>query len=75
MDQNGTGSSDSGGGDQHGAGSSHKPGRITNQLQYIQKQVFKTVWKHHFAWPFHTPVDAGKLNLPVCNLHLPLAVL
>jgi len=43
---------------------SHRPGRITNQLQYIQKQVMKTVWKHQFAWPFHQPVDATKLNLP-----------
>jgi len=42
----------------------HRPGRITNQLQYIQKQVMKTVWKHQFAWPFHQPVDATKLNLP-----------
>nr|XP_053656583.1 bromodomain-containing protein 3-like isoform X2 [Cherax quadricarinatus] len=42
----------------------HRPGRITNQLQYIQKQVMKTVWKHQFAWPFHQPVDAMKLNLP-----------
>nr|XP_027211850.1 bromodomain-containing protein 3-like isoform X1 [Penaeus vannamei] len=42
----------------------HRPGRITNQLQYIQKQVMKTVWKHQFAWPFHQPVDAVKLNLP-----------
>ena len=24
------------------------------------------VWKHQFAWPFHTPVDAVKLCLPVC---------
>ncbi|XP_063862751.1 bromodomain-containing protein 3-like [Scylla paramamosain] len=43
---------------------SHRPGRVTNQLQYIQKQVMKTVWKHQFAWPFHQPVDAMKLNLP-----------
>ena len=43
---------------------SHRPGRVTNQLQYIQKQVMKSVWKHQFAWPFHQPVDAVKLNLP-----------
>nr|AGN52246.1 female sterile homeotic protein [Macrobrachium nipponense] len=42
----------------------HRPGRVTNQLQYILKQVMKTVWKHQFAWPFHQPVDAVKLNLP-----------
>lgn len=42
----------------------HRPGRVTNQIVYIQKQVMKTVWKHQFAWPFHQPVDAVKLNLP-----------
>lgn len=41
-----------------------RPGRLTNQLQYILKQVMKSVWKHQFAWPFHQPVDALKLNLP-----------
>ncbi len=24
----------------------------------------KAVWKHHFGWPFHSPVDAIKLNIP-----------
>ena len=42
-----------------------KPGRMTNQLQYLQKIVIKGLWKHHFAWPFHNPVDPEKLNLPV----------
>ncbi|XP_064649292.1 bromodomain-containing protein 3-like isoform X2 [Lineus longissimus] len=42
----------------------HKKGRMTNQLQYLTKTVMKTVWKHQFAWPFHQPVDASKLNLP-----------
>jgi len=41
-----------------------KPGRSTNQLQYLQKTVMKAVWKHQFAWPFQQPVDAVKLNLP-----------
>jgi len=41
-----------------------RPGRCTNQLQYIQKFVMKAVWKHSFAWPFHQPVDAKKLGLP-----------
>ena len=41
------------------------PGRQTNQLQYLLKTVFKAIWKHQFAWPFHTPVDAEKLCLPV----------
>ncbi|XP_056643448.1 bromodomain-containing protein 3-like isoform X5 [Diorhabda sublineata] len=40
------------------------PGRITNQLQFLQKTVLKAVWKHQFAWPFQQPVDAKKLNLP-----------
>jgi len=41
-----------------------RPGRVTNQLQYLQRTVLKALWKHHFAWPFHQPVDASKLNLP-----------
>lgn len=45
-----------------------RPGRCTNQLQYIQKFVMKAVWKHSFAWPFHQPVDAKKLGLPVSGL-------
>ena len=47
-----------------------RPGRCTNQLQYIQKFVMKAVWKHSFAWPFHQPVDAKKLGLPVSGLSL-----
>ncbi|XP_012252969.2 homeotic protein female sterile-like isoform X2 [Athalia rosae] len=41
-----------------------RPGRVTNQLQFLQKGVLKPVWKHQFAWPFQQPVDAKKLNLP-----------
>ncbi|XP_008587558.1 PREDICTED: bromodomain-containing protein 3 isoform X2 [Galeopterus variegatus] len=41
-----------------------KPGRKTNQLQYMQNVVVKTLWKHQFAWPFYQPVDAIRLNLP-----------
>ncbi|XP_011306065.1 bromodomain-containing protein 4A isoform X2 [Fopius arisanus] len=41
-----------------------RPGRVTNQLQFLQKAVLKPVWKHQFAWPFQQPVDAKKLNLP-----------
>lgn len=41
-----------------------KPGRKTNQLQYMQNVVVKTLWKHQFAWPFYLPVDANKLGLP-----------
>ncbi|XP_038850233.1 bromodomain-containing protein 3-like isoform X1 [Salvelinus namaycush] len=43
------------------------PGRqgcMTNQLQFLQKAMIKTLWRHHFAWPFHEPVDAFRLNLP-----------
>ncbi|XP_034951015.1 homeotic protein female sterile-like isoform X2 [Chelonus insularis] len=42
----------------------NRPGRITNQLQFLQKAVLKPVWKHQFAWPFQQPVDAKNLNLP-----------
>lgn len=49
-----------------------KPGRKTNQLQYMQNVVVKTLWKHQFAWPFYQPVDAIKLNLPVSDPALTL---
>ncbi|XP_075041812.1 bromodomain-containing protein 3 [Mixophyes fleayi] len=42
----------------------NKPGRKTNQLQYMQNVVVKTLWKHQFAWPFYQPVDIIKLSLP-----------
>ncbi|XP_030636136.1 bromodomain-containing protein 3 [Chanos chanos] len=41
-----------------------RPPRYTNQLQYLLKNVLKSLWKHHFSWPFQAPVDAAKLNLP-----------
>ncbi|XP_037355286.1 bromodomain testis-specific protein isoform X2 [Talpa occidentalis] len=41
-----------------------KNGRLTNQLQYLQKFVLKALWKHSFSWPFQQPVDAVKLKLP-----------
>lgn len=41
----------------------NKPGRRTNQLQYMQNVVIKSLWKHQFAWPFHKPVDAVALGL------------
>lgn len=40
-------------------------GRLTNQLQYLQRVVMKAMWKHNFSWPFHQPVDAAGLKLPV----------
>ncbi|MED6281508.1 hypothetical protein CHARACLAT_022311 [Characodon lateralis] len=42
----------------------NKPGRQTNQLQYLQKVVVKALWRHQFAWPFYQPVDAVSLGLP-----------
>jgi len=41
-----------------------RPGRSTNQLMYLKNTVMKAVWKHQFGWPFQTPVDAMKLNIP-----------
>ncbi|XP_061634316.1 bromodomain testis-specific protein [Phyllopteryx taeniolatus] len=41
-----------------------RPGRSTNQLQYLEKSVFKALWRHHFSWPFRQPVDAVSLRLP-----------
>ncbi|KAG7283349.1 hypothetical protein CRUP_000875 [Coryphaenoides rupestris] len=41
-----------------------RPSRATNQLQFLQKAMMKSLWRHHFAWPFHEPVDAYRLNLP-----------
>uniref|UniRef100_A0AAR2K2J1 Bromodomain testis associated n=1 Tax=Pygocentrus nattereri TaxID=42514 RepID=A0AAR2K2J1_PYGNA len=41
-----------------------KPGRLTNQLQYLDKVVVRALWRHHFSWPFRQPVDAVQLNLP-----------
>ncbi|XP_075997672.1 bromodomain testis-specific protein [Genypterus blacodes] len=41
-----------------------KPGRLTNQLQYLEKVVIKALWRHQFSWPFHQPVDAVALHLP-----------
>ena len=41
-----------------------RPGRSTNQLQYLKNTVMKAVWKHQFGWPFQSPVDAQKLNIP-----------
>uniref|UniRef100_A0A8C5R340 Bromodomain testis-specific protein n=1 Tax=Leptobrachium leishanense TaxID=445787 RepID=A0A8C5R340_9ANUR len=39
-------------------------GRVTNQLKYLERVVFKMLWRHKFSWPFQQPVDAAKLNLP-----------
>ena len=44
-------------------------GRNTNQLQFMLKVVVRSVWKHQFAWPFHSPVDADKMMLHVSFGH------
>ncbi|XP_055077452.1 bromodomain testis-specific protein [Periophthalmus magnuspinnatus] len=41
-----------------------KPGRMTNQLQYLERVVLKALWKHQFSWPFRQPVDAVALHIP-----------
>lgn len=41
-----------------------RPGRNTNQLQFLLKTVMNAVWKHKYSWPFQLPVDTKKLNLP-----------
>ncbi|KAM3619468.1 uncharacterized protein V6R79_008716 [Siganus canaliculatus] len=41
-----------------------RPGRVTNQLQYLEKVVIKALWRHQFSWPFRQPVDAVALHLP-----------
>ncbi|KAM9761402.1 bromodomain testis-specific protein isoform 3-T4 [Menidia menidia] len=41
-----------------------KPGRVTNQLQYLEKVVIKALWRHQYSWPFRQPVDAVALCLP-----------
>ncbi|KAM7410570.1 hypothetical protein PAMA_001821 [Pampus argenteus] len=40
------------------------PGRVTNQLHYLEKVVIKALWRHNFSWPFRQPVDAVALRLP-----------
>ena len=42
---------------------SNRPGRVTNQLQYIQEHVINEVWNEGFAEHFRHPVNAK--NLPV----------
>jgi hypothetical protein len=42
-----------------------RPGRATNQLQFLQRTVLPAQWKHRHAWPFQEPVDTIKHGLTV----------
>ena len=44
-----------------------RPGRRTNQLQFIEQDVMERVWRHQDAAPFHNPVDTVALGIP--NYH------
>lgn len=46
---------------------SKRPGRVTNQLNYLERVVIKALWRHPFSWPFQKPVDAVALDLLVCK--------
>ncbi|XP_057336025.1 bromodomain-containing protein 2-like [Microplitis mediator] len=40
------------------------PGRVTNQLQFLKKQVLEPLWNHSYAKPFKKPVNTNELRLP-----------
>uniref|UniRef100_A0A8C7ZRW7 Bromodomain-containing protein 2 n=1 Tax=Oryzias sinensis TaxID=183150 RepID=A0A8C7ZRW7_9TELE len=42
----------------------HRPGRVTNQLLYLERVVIKALWRHQYSWPFRQPVDAVALCIP-----------
>lgn len=42
---------------------------MTNQLQFLLKAT-RALWRHHYAWPFHKPVDPVALSLPVSGWHV-----
>lgn len=46
---------------------SKRPGRVTNQLQYLEKVALQALWRHQYSWPFYQPVDAVALCLPVSS--------
>ena len=41
----------------------NRPGRVTNQLQFLKNNVMKAMWKHQYGWPFHNPVDTIQFGL------------
>lgn len=41
-----------------------RPGRNTNQLNFLSQNAMKAVWIHKMSPPFRNPVDAKKLNIP-----------
>jgi len=45
------------------SGGGGKP-QMTNQLDYIKKQVLPNIRKHKHAWPFQKPVNPSELGLP-----------
>ena len=51
-----------------------RPGRTTNQLQYLEKVVIKALWRHQFSWPFRQPVDAVSLRIPVSQTNPQMAI-
>lgn len=44
-----------------------RPGRVTNQLLYLERVVIKALWRHQYSWPFRQPVDAVALCIPVSD--------
>eukprot|EP01135_Chromosphaera_perkinsii_P012073 Nk52_evm11s2579 gene=Nk52_evmTU11s2579 len=43
---------------------SSPPYKKTNQLVYLETNLFRALWRCKEAWPFQVPVDPVKLNLP-----------
>jgi len=41
-----------------------RPGRMTNKLLIMKKQIVANIWKHKHSWPFYKPVDTIELNIP-----------
>lgn len=52
-----------------------KKGRNTNQLQFLLKNIVRTLWRHHYAWPFLKPVDPVALRIPVSFLMISQSII